>query len=161
VAGTLKVFHQVCEALAYAHNLKLIHRDIKPANIIWSTAKFAKVMDFGLAQMMDRARAGRTGVAGTPYYMSPEQTLGRAVDHRTDIYSLGVCVFELLTGRVPFPEGDIGYHHLNTPPPQPRSLNPQVPEELERIVLKCMEKDRERRYQTVAELLDDLHKLSA
>ena len=160
VDGAVKVFRQVCEALRYAHDIKMIHRDIKPANIMWSTAKFAKVMDFGLAQMMDRARGGRTGVAGTPYYMSPEQTLGRALDHRTDIYALGVTMFELLTGRVPFVDGDIGFHHLHTRPPAPSSLNPQIPPMMENIILKCMAKDVGQRYQSVGELLADLKKVS-
>jgi serine/threonine-protein kinase len=110
-AGILHVLVQVCEALAYAHDKKVVHRDIKTANVMWTRDKKAKLMDFGLAKVIEEVRNHTTVVSGTPYYMSPEQTLGRNIDHRTDIYSLGVTLFELAAGAVPFREGNIPYHH--------------------------------------------------
>ena len=101
-AGILHVTVQICEALAYAHEKKVVHRDIKPANAMWTRDKKAKIMDFGLAKVVEEVRNHTTVVAGTPYYMSPEQTLGKNVDHRTDVYSLGVTMFEMATGTVPF-----------------------------------------------------------
>src|SRR5690606_20420699 len=88
-----------------------------------------------------------------PYYMSPEQTLGRNVDHRTDIYSLGVTVFELATGRLPFVEGNIPYHHVHTPPPDAREVNPEVPPLLAGIVARCLRKEPAERYQSAREIL--------
>ncbi|MBW2275797.1 MAG: protein kinase, partial [Deltaproteobacteria bacterium] len=123
-AGILHVLIQVSEALAYAHEKKVVHRDIKPANTMWTRDKKAKIMDFGLAKVVEEARNHTTVVAGTPYYMSPEQTLGKNIDHRTDIYSLGVTCFELATGTVPFKEGNIPYHHVHTPAPDIRELRP-------------------------------------
>ena len=115
--GVLHVLVQMCEALAFAHDKKIVHRDIKTANTMWTRDRKAKIMDFGLAKIVEEVRNHTTLVSGTPYYMSPEQTLGRNVDYRTDIYSLGVTIFELATGRLPFTEGNIPYHHVHTPPP--------------------------------------------
>jgi eukaryotic-like serine/threonine-protein kinase len=99
--GVLHVLVQMCEALAYAHEKKIVHRDIKTANTMWTRDRKAKIMDFGLAKVIEEVRNHTTLVSGTPYYMSPEQTLGRNVDYRTDIYSLGVTVFELATAGCP------------------------------------------------------------
>ncbi|GAG16043.1 unnamed protein product, partial [marine sediment metagenome] len=120
--GVMHVLIQLCEALAYAHEKKIVHRDVKTANTMWTREKQAKIMDFGLAKVLEEVRNHTTLVSGTPYYMSPEQTLGKNIDHRTDIYSLGVTVFELCTGRLPFMEGNIPYHHVHTPPPDPTSV---------------------------------------
>jgi serine/threonine-protein kinase len=100
--GVLHVLIQLCEALHFAHEQKVVHRDIKTANTMWTRDKKAKIMDFGLAKVIEEVRNHTTLVSGTPYYMSPEQTLGKNVDHRTDIYSLGVTLFELATGSLPF-----------------------------------------------------------
>jgi len=154
--GVLHVLVQMCEALAYAHDKKIVHRDIKTANAMWTRDRKAKIMDFGLAKVVEEVRNHTTLVSGTPYYMSPEQTLGRNVDHRTDIYSLGVTLFELATGRLPFTEGNIPYHHVHTPPPDPRSIHPEVPELLAGIIARCLRKDPAERYQSTREILAEV-----
>jgi tetratricopeptide (TPR) repeat protein len=154
--GVLHVLVQMCEALAYAHDKKIVHRDIKTANTMWTRDRKAKIMDFGLAKIVEEVRNHTTLVSGTPYYMSPEQTLGRNVDYRTDIYSLGVTVFELATGRLPFIEGNIPYHHVHTPPPDAREIKPDVPPLLAGIVARCLRKAPEERYQSVREILAEV-----
>ena len=160
-SSILHVIAQVCEALAYAHEKKVVHRDIKTANAMWTRDKKAKIMDFGLARVMEEFRNHTTVVSGTPYYMSPEQTLGKNIDHRTDIYSLGVTIFEMATGTVPFKEGNIPYHHVHTPPPDIRELRPKLPEELAAIVRRCMSKDPAARYQNAREILAEVRALLA
>ncbi len=154
--GVVNVLAQMCEGLAYAHDKKIVHRDVKTANAMWTRERKAKIMDFGLARALEEVRGEATMVSGTPYYMSPEQTLGRPVDHRTDIYSLGVTLFELLTGRVPFQDGNLPYHHVHTPAPDPREIEPRVPELLARIVLRCLQKDPGDRYPSTREILAEL-----
>jgi serine/threonine-protein kinase len=154
--GIVHVLAQMSEALAYAHDKKIVHRDIKTANAMWTRERKAKIMDFGLAKVIEEVRNHTTVVSGTPYYMSPEQTLGKNVDHRTDIYSLGVTVFEMATGTLPFTEGNLPYHHVHTPPPDPRECNPEVPAVLAAIVLRCMQKDPANRYQSTREILAEL-----
>jgi serine/threonine-protein kinase len=154
--GVVNVLAQMCEALAYAHEKKIVHRDVKTANAMWTRERKAKIMDFGLARALEEVRKETTMVSGTPYYMSPEQTLGRPVDHRTDIYSLGVTLFELLTGDLPFRDGNLPYHHVHTPPPDPRERSPRVPELLARIVLRCLQKDPAARYSSTREILAEL-----
>jgi serine/threonine protein kinase len=155
-AGILHVLVQICEALAYAHDKKVIHRDIKTANVMWARDKKAKLMDFGLAKVVEEVRNHTTVVSGTPYYMSPEQTLGKNVDHRTDIYSLGVTLFELATATVPFKEGNIPYHHVHTAPPDVAALQPNLPVALANVIRRCLLKDPGERYQTATEILDEM-----
>ncbi len=153
-AGILHVLVQMCEALAYAHDKKVVHRDIKTANVMWTRDKKAKLMDFGLAKVIEEVRNHTTVVSGTPYYMSPEQTLGKNIDHRTDIYSLGVTLFELAAGTVPFKEGNIPYHHVHTPPPDIREMQPELPQSLATVINRCLLKDPGERYQSAREILD-------
>jgi tetratricopeptide (TPR) repeat protein len=154
--GIVHVLAQMCEALAYAHENKIVHRDVKTANAMWTKDKKAKIMDFGLAKAVEELRNHTTVVSGTPYYMSPEQTLGKNVDHRTDIYSLGVSVFEMATGTLPFREGNLPYHHVHTPPPDPREFTPDLPQALCAIIARCLEKDPANRYGSTREILAEL-----
>jgi len=151
---------QVCEGLAEAHRRGVVHRDLKPSNIMIDKEGNARIMDFGIARSM--AARGITGegiVIGTPEYMSPEQVEGKEVDSRSDIYSLGVVLFEMVIGRPPF-EGDsamsVALKHKTEMPPNPLQLNPQIGSDMGRIILKCLQKDPAARYQTADELLSDL-----
>jgi serine/threonine-protein kinase len=123
---------------------------------MWTRDRKAKIMDFGLARVIEEVRNHTTVVSGTPYYMSPEQTLGKNVDHRTDLYSLGVSVFEMATGTLPFTEGNLPYHHVHTPPPDPRELCPELPDLLARVILRCLRKDPAERYQSAREILAEI-----
>ena len=151
--GLLHVMAQLCEALAYAHEKKIAHRDVKTANIMWTRDRKAKIMDFGLAKAIEEVRNHTTVVSGTPYYMSPEQTLGKNVDHRTDIYSLGVTLFEMATGTLPFREGNLPYHHVHTPPPDPREVVPDLPAFIAEVTNQCLRKDPDERFQSTREIL--------
>jgi serine/threonine-protein kinase len=154
------VLRQVCEGLHYAHGHKVVHRDIKTANLMWTREKKAKIMDFGLAKVVEEVLNHTTLVSGTPYYMSPEQTEGGAVDHRTDLYSLGVTAFELATGHVPFREGNVPYHHVHTPPPDPRSLRAELPPLLAELILRCLEKSPSERPESAQEVLAQLRNIT-
>jgi tetratricopeptide (TPR) repeat protein len=156
VPELVQIAKQICLGLDYAHNRNVIHRDIKPANIMLTKDHIVKIMDFGLAKLVDDSLADKTTVKGTPMYMAPEQILGKGVDHQSDIYSLGCTLYRMATGRAPFTDGDLYYHHLHTPPPSPQKFNPQILDALEQIILKCIEKDKARRYQRVRDILKDL-----
>jgi serine/threonine protein kinase/predicted Zn-dependent protease len=159
----VSIAKQVCKGLAEAHNLGVIHRDLKPQNIMIDRGGNVRIMDFGLARSL-RAK-GITGAGimlGTPEYLSPEQAETKDVDHRTDIYSLGVILYEMVTGRLPF-EGEtaigIAMKHKSEIPQNPTNYNPQIPQELSNVILKCMEKDPENRYQSVREIYDELERI--
>jgi serine/threonine protein kinase len=156
ISDLIAIAKQICQGLEYAHNKNVIHRDIKPANIMLNKDNMVKIMDFGLAKILSESEAEGTSVKGTPLYMSPEQIQGKRVDHRTDLYSLGCTLYRMAAGHPPFIEGDVYYHHLHTSPAPPRSLNPQVPEKLNQIILKCLAKDPEQRYQRAKDILADL-----
>ncbi len=159
----ISVAKQVCEGLSEAHSLGIVHRDLKPQNIMVDEDGNARIMDFGIARSLEAKGITGAGVMiGTPEYMSPEQVEGKDIEQRSDIYSLGVILYEMLTGRVPF-EGDtpftVGVKHKSEPPRDPRQLNAQIPEDLGRLVLKCLEKDKAKRYQSVKELHADLERV--
>ena len=172
------VLVQAADALGYAHARGVIHRDIKPANLLWSDRDRLKVTDFGLAKMTsveeglttgehliegisgafripDRTQAGETSasrVMGTPAYMSPEQIKYRRVSPAADQYSLGVSMFELAVGRLPFTRGNLLRAHLEEPAPRPTETRADLPEWFERIVMRCLAKDPAERYGDAFEL---------
>jgi len=160
------ILTQVAAALDAARQAGLVHRDVKPHNIMLTPQSQVKIMDFGIVRDMDRGSVTQTGlVMGTPDYMSPEQAQGRDdVDQRSDVYSLGVVLYEMFTGVLPF-KGDtpisIAMKHVTEHPRPPRAVNPSLPEEMERIILRCMKKSPAERYQNMADVLADLYRISA
>ena len=160
VGTAISLTKQVCGGLAEAHKLGVIHRDLKPSNIMIDREGKVRIMDFGIARSAESkgiTRAGR--MVGTPEYMSPEQVDGVEADQRSDVYSLGAILFEMVTGVQPF-DGEsslsIALKHKTEPTPDPRELKEQISKELSRVIMKCMEKDKEKRYQSAEELLFDL-----
>jgi serine/threonine protein kinase len=151
-AHVAKLGGQVATGLHYAHEQGIVHRDIKTANLFFTESKLVKIMDFGLAKMVEEVRRATTVIGGTPYYMAPEQSAGDAVDHRADLYALGVTFFELLTGSVPFREGDVAFHHRHTPPPDPRELVPDLPAAFAELVLHMLAKRPEERAASAQEV---------
>jgi len=164
VVGTaIFIAKQVCDGLAEAHRQGVVHRDLKPGNIMIDRDGNAKIMDFGIARSISvKGITGAGMMIGTPEYMSPEQVEGKEVDQRSDIYSLGIILYEMVTGQVPF-EGDtpftIGVKQKSEIPRDPKELNAQIPQDLSRLILRCLEKDKDRRYQSADELGDDLEKI--
>ena len=151
---------QVCEGLGEAHRLGVVHRDLKPQNIMIDKEGNVRIMDFGIARSLSGKGVTAEGVIiGTPDYMSPEQVEGTGIDHRSDIYSLGVVLYEMAAGHVPF-EGEtalsVAMKHKDELPKSPREFNPQMPGDLCSIILKCLEKDKNRRYQSSGELFNAL-----
>jgi len=150
----VSVIKQTCEALDYAHRHGVIHRDIKPENIMFTGRDYVKVVDFGIAKWAGRITRTVDGmVIGTPFYLSYEQARGLRVDQRSDIYSLGVVLYEMVTGRVPF-QGqamEVIRKHLTELPPPPRRFNPSLPPEIENAILRALQKDRRRRFQSALE----------
>lgn len=161
----VRVGIEVGEALREAHKAGIVHRDIKAPNIMLTPGGDVKVMDFGLAKIQNASMLTREGeLLGTITYMSPEQASGESIDHRTDIFSLGVVLYELLTAKLPF--GDqydmaVVYSILNMEPAGIRESHPEVPEALEKIVFKALRKDLQHRYQNVEELLGDLRRVKS
>jgi len=160
-ARALAVAGQVCDGLAEAHRLGVVHRDLKSANIMIDREGSARIMDFGIARAAEtKGITDRGTLVGTPEYMAPEQVEGKEVDRRADIYSLGIILFEMATGRVPF-EGttplSVALMQKTARPPDPRDLNVQTPEGLSAVIAKCLEKDRGARFQKIEELASELH----
>ncbi|MFH1434322.1 MAG: protein kinase [Pseudomonadota bacterium] len=163
VQEAVSIAAQVCDGLAEAHRVGIVHRDLKPQNIMIDEQGKAIIMDFGIAHSVETSGATEEGmIIGTPDYMSPEQVSGKNVDGRSDIYSLGVILFELLTGTIPF-DGDsplsIALKHKTQEPPDPRDFNPDIPEVMAAMILKCMKKDQDKRYQGAGELLAELREI--
>jgi len=159
----LNIAKQICEGLAEAHRLGVVHRDLKPSNIMIDKDGNTRIMDFGLARSLDTEGMTEADmILGTPGYMSPEQVEGKDTDQRSDIYSMGVILYEMVTGRPPF-EGDsalsIALKHKTEIAPDPRKFNPQIPEDLCSVIKKSMEKDRGRRYQNTEEIIAALNKI--
>lgn len=163
IEKAVSIAKQVCQGLAEAHRLGVVHRDLKPQNIMIDSEGNARIMDFGISRSVKMKGITEAGtVFGTPEYMSPEQVEAIEVDQRSDIYSLGVILFEMVTGQVPFTGESaitVALKHKTDIPPEPAKLNPQIPDGLNRVILKCMKKERKTRYQDIGELLVDLEKL--
>ena len=162
----IEIVSGVLSALQYSHANHLVHRDIKPGNIMLTSDGKVKVMDFGIARALTDSQATMTqtnAVVGTAQYLSPEQARGETVDARSDLYSTGVVLFELLTGRPPF-KGDsavaVAYQHVEQIPPTPSSILSDIPDSLDRVVLKSLAKNREDRYPSAAAMLADLQRVA-
>ncbi|HEY7216246.1 MAG TPA: protein kinase [Thermoanaerobaculia bacterium] len=163
----LRLAKQLCAGLGAAHAVGVLHRDIKPENLILEPTGNAKLMDFGIARPIERMAPGQTQagfVVGTPQYLPPEILQGKDADPRADLYSCGIVLYEIFTGVLPF-EGptamDVMVKHLRETPPPPSARWPEIPPALEAAILRCLEKDPERRYRSVVELLHELEELSA
>lgn len=146
---------QICEALAEAHAQGVVHRDLKPENILIDSSGQIKVMDFGIARSLQTGGMGTGSILGTPAYMAPEQAEGKVVDHRADIYALGLILYEMFAGKAAF-HGDttaaLAFKHVHETPVPPREVEPMLPDHIDKAVLKCLAKDPARRFQSVREL---------
>lgn len=163
IGKTVRIAKQICDGLAEAHRQKVIHRDLKSSNIMIDKEGNARIMDFGIARSIGVREITDSGMRiGTPEYMSPEQADAQETDHRTDIYSFGIILYEMLTGRLPF-EGDtssiIVARHKREKPENPKTLNAQVPDALSRLVLKCLEKTADQRYLNAEAILHELEEI--
>jgi serine/threonine protein kinase len=165
VAQAVDIAAQVGEGLAYAHQHQVVHRDIKPANIMITPEGRAKIADFGIARMRSSETRTQTGVIlGSPKYISPEQVVGKRADHRSDIFSLGVILYECITGSTPFNGEGLSalmYQITNHDPAPPSSSNSQVPVMLDYIIAKVLAKSPEARYQSAADFANDLRECKA
>ena len=158
----LKIIRDVCAGMTSAHNANVVHRDLKPSNVLINDQDIVKIVDFGVASAISQGdtKLTKTGLLiGTPTYMAPEQVLGREADARTDIYSLGIIIYEMFTGSPPYKGGDnmaIMYQHVQGQVAPPRELNPRLPQTLNAVILKAMALDSDARYQSMDELRERL-----
>ena len=162
---TLRIMDQTCSALQFAHERNVVHRDIKPANLMLAADDTVKITDFGTAKILQFGSTQQTShVMGTPSYMSPEQVKGRGVDGRSDIFSLGVMLYEMITGEKPFPGQNITtviYKIVNEVPVPPRQIDPSIHPGISTVVMKALAKEPEQRYQSCREMLEDLRNYRA
>jgi serine/threonine-protein kinase len=162
---SVRIVREVGQALTYAHQRGVIHRDLKPANVMLDKSGRVILTDFGVAKIVSGQALTATGTStGTPAYMSPEQALGQPADQRTDLYALGVLLYELVTGQVPFDADTplaVMLKHAHAQRPSPRSLRPDLPEGLERVILKSMARDSHERFQSAEEMITALGNLAA
>jgi serine/threonine protein kinase len=160
---SLRIVREAASALAYAHSQSMIHRDVKPANLMLDRDNRIVLTDFGIAKIVTGVQfTASGGMVGTPAYMAPEQGLGEAGDERSDLYSLGVILFQLTTGKLPYDAETplaVILKHLNEPIPSARRLNPDLPESIDKIINRLMAKDPDDRYQTATELITDLERV--
>jgi serine/threonine-protein kinase len=158
----LDLTKRIATGLAYAHSNDVVHRDIKPANIMWDPATDSmKITDFGVARITNASRTRTGAILGTPPYMSPEQLAGQKVSGQSDLFSLGVMLFHLVTGELPFkgePMATLVYQITNQQHPAPTSINPNVPRCVCTIINRAMEKDLEKRYKTGMQMATDIVK---
>jgi tetratricopeptide (TPR) repeat protein len=160
IPKAISIAKEVCEGLAEAHRLGVVHRDLKPSNIMIDKDGESRIMDFGIARSLrTKGVTGEGIIIGTPEYMSPEQAEAKEVDNRSDIYSFGVILYEMVTGQLPF-EGDtplsIAMKHKGELPKDPKEINTQIPEDLNSVIMRCLEKDKEKRYQSAGEVRSEL-----
>ena len=164
VRDALRICRDAASALAYAHSQSMIHRDVKPANLMLDRGHRVVLTDFGIARILSSALTSATAMVGTPAYMAPEQGLGDAGDERSDLYSLGVILYQMGTGRLPY-DGDtplsVVLKHLNEPIPSAREANPDVPEDVDTLIQRLMAKDPADRYQSANELIADIERVEA
>lgn len=160
IRTTIRIVKQICAGLSEAHRLGIVHRDLKPSNIMIDSEGCARIMDFGIARsLIAKGITGSGVMIGTPEYMSVEQAEAKDIDLRSDIYSLGVILYEMVVGRLPF-DGEtplsIAIKHKTKTPEVPRKINPQIPDDLSRLILKCLKKKKESRYKNTEELISEL-----
>jgi serine/threonine protein kinase/Flp pilus assembly protein TadD len=163
IGKAIAIAKEICEGLGEAHHQGVIHRDLKPSNIIIDKNGNARILDFGIARSVEGKGITDAGMMiGTPEYMSPEQVEGKEIDQRSDVYSLGIILYEMVTGRVPF-EGDtpftVGVKHKSETPQNPKEINTQIPDDLNSVILRCLEKDKSKRYQSADEVRSELENI--
>lgn len=164
VGSSIKIAQQVCEGMSEAHRAGVVHRDLKPSNIMIDKDGNARIMDFGIARSPDTKGITKEGLMiGTPEYMSPEQAEAMDLDQRSDIYAFGVILYEMLTGKLPF-DGEtplaVVMKHKEQSPEDPRGLNPHIPPGLSQLILKCLEKEKENRFQNAGEIRTELERVA-